>query len=78
MNDYYYIQGLNGKAICVSIIMDDIYDYNDDLYALLNGKTLIHHQGGFDKPLIKFVFSRSDLTIHIVRLCGDDALLLSW
>lgn len=78
MNDYYYIQGLRGKAICVSIIMDAIYDYDNDLYALLNGKVLIHHQGGFDKPLIKFVFSRSDLTIHIVRLCGDDALPIPW
>lgn len=78
MNDYYYIQGLSGKAICLSMIMDAIYDYDDDLSILLNGKTLIHHINGFDKPLIKFVYSQSDRAIHIVKLYGDDALTLPW
>lgn len=78
MNDYYYIQGLCGRALCVGMLMDAIYDYDDDIYILLDGKTLIHHQGGFDKPLVKFVYSQSDMTMHIVRLCGDDALPLPW
>lgn len=78
MNDYYYIQGLSGKAICVGILMDAIYDYDDDLYTLLNGKTLIHHINGFDNPLIKFVYSQSDKALHIVKLHGIDALPLPW
>lgn len=78
MDDYYYIQGLSGKAICLSIIMDAIYDYDDDLSMLLNNKTLIHHINGFDYPLIKFVYSQSDMTLHIVKLRGIDALPLPW
>jgi len=78
MNDYYYIQGLSGKAICLSMIMDAIYDYDGDLPILLDGKILIHHENGFDKPLIKFVYSQSDRAIHIVKLYGDDALALPW
>lgn len=78
MNDYYYIQGLCGKAICLSMIMDAIYDYDDDLSILLNGKTLIHHINGFDNPLIKFVYSQSDKSLHIVRLRSIDALPLPW
>ena len=78
MNDYYYIQGLSGKAICLSMIMDAIYDYDDDLYVLLDGKTLIHHINGFDNPLIKFVYSQSDMALHIVKLRGIDALPLPW
>lgn len=78
MNDYYYIQGLCGKALCIGLIMDAIYDYDDDLCMLLNEKTLIHHKDGFDKPLIKFIYSKSDMAIHIVRLRGDDALTLPW
>lgn len=78
MDDYYYIQGLCGKAIYIGMIMDAIYDSDDDLSILLNGKILIHHENGFDKPLIKFVYSQSDKSIHIVRLYGDDALPLPW
>lgn len=78
MNDYYYIQGLSSKAICVGMLMDAIYDYDDDLYTLLNGKTLIHHINGFDNPLIKFVYSQSDTALHIVKLHGIDALPLPW
>lgn len=78
MNDYYYIQGLSGKAICVGLIMDAIYDYDDDLCVLLNGKTLIHHINGFDNPLVKFVYSQSDASLHIVKLHGIDALPLPW
>lgn len=78
MNDYYYIQGLSGKAICVSIIMDAIYDYDGDLSPLLNGKTLIHHINGFDNPLVKFVYSQSDKSLHIIKLRGIDALPLPW
>lgn len=78
MNEYYYIQGLFGIAECVGIIMDAIYDYEDDLCTLLDGKTLIHHINGFDNPLIKFVYSQSDMTIHIVKLRGIDALPLPW
>lgn len=78
MNDYYYIQGLSGKALCVGIIMDAIYDYDGDLSILLDGKTLIHHINGFDNPLIKFVYSQSDMALHIVKLRGDDALSLPW
>lgn len=76
MNDYYYIQGLSGKALCVGIIMNAIYDYDDDLSILLDGKTLIHHINGFDNPLVKFVYSQSDRSIHIVKLRGVDALPL--
>lgn len=78
MNDYYYIQGLSGKAICVGLIMDAIYDYDDDLCVLLDGKTLIHHINGFDNPLFKFVYSQSDTSLHIVKLRGIDALPLPW
>lgn len=78
MNDYYYIQDLSSKAICVGMLMDAIYDYDDDLYTLLNGKTLIHHINGFDNPLIKFVYSQSDMSLHIVKLRGIDALPLPW
>ena len=76
MNDYYYIQGLSGKALCVGIIMNAIYDYDDDLSILLDGKILIHHINGFDNPLVKFVYSQSDRSIHIVKLRGIDALPL--
>lgn len=78
MNDYYYIQGLSGKAESVGVIMDAIYDYYGDLSILLDGKTLIHHINGFDNPLVKFVYSQSDAAIHIVRLQGDDAFPLPW
>lgn len=78
MNGYYYIQGLSIWSTCVGEIMDAIYDYDDDLCTLLNGKTLIHHINGFDNPLVKFVYSQSDMTIHIVKLRGIDALPLPW
>lgn len=78
MNDYYYIQGLFGKALSVGIIMDAIYDYDGDICILLNGKTLIHHINGFDNPLVKFVYSQSDTALHIVKLRGIDALPLPW
>lgn len=78
MNDYYYIQGLSGKAESVDIIMDAIYDYYGDLYILLDEKTLIHHVNGFDNPLIKFVYSQSDMTLHMVRLRDIDAFPLPW